>query len=149
MVIDLKKLRQRGEEQAPFEFVFTPDKELLNIPGWEFAENAKISGLVDVYDDKAYLQGSVEFGIVGQCSRCLKPAEKTVVVDFDEEFRPYPCEDEEVNEYKNDRIDLNTLTAQLILTNVPYTIYCKEDCKGLCPTCGKDLNEGECGCDKN
>ena len=149
MVIDLKKLRQRGEETSPFEFVFQPDKELLTIPNADFAENAKVSGTVEVYNDKAFVTGLVEFGIVGQCSRCLKPAERSVKIEFDEEFRPAPSMDEEVNEYVNDRIDLNALIAQLILTNLPYTIYCKDDCKGLCPTCGQDLNEGECGCDKN
>ncbi|MBP5177455.1 MAG: DUF177 domain-containing protein [Clostridia bacterium] len=48
--------------------------------------------------------------------------------------------------YSRDTIDLDDMVKQLILTDLPYVVYCKEDCKGLCPVCGHDLNDGDCGC---
>ena len=149
MIIDLYKLRQRGETESRFEFVFDPDKDLMTIPNAEFAPNAKISFLAEVFENKAYLSGTLEFTVKGKCARCLEDAKADVLVDFDEEFRPAPCAEEDVNVYERDRIDVSAFASQLILTNLPYAIYCKEDCKGLCPTCGKNLNEAECGCNKN
>lgn len=149
MVIDLKEMARKGEVERAFEFEFTPSQNLMIFPDGRFSDGATIKGVAERYTDKVYLSGELVFSINADCSRCLKPAVKTVSVEFDEEFRPAPCQDEDVNVYERDRIELGQLVEQLILTNMPGAIYCKEDCKGLCPTCGKDLNEGDCGCDKN
>ena len=149
MVIDLKEMARKGEVERSFEFDFTPESDLMIFPDGTFAESAVIKGVVERYPDKVYLSGELTFSISAECSRCLKPAKKTVTVEFDEEYRPAPCSIEDANVYEKDRIDLKPLIGQLILTNTPCAVYCKDDCKGLCPTCGKDLNEGDCGCDKN
>ena len=44
-------------------------------------------------------------------------------------------------------IDTELLLHDEITVNWPVKILCREDCKGLCPVCGHDLNEGDCGCD--
>ena len=149
MVIELNKLKASGKEESPFSFGFTPDKEMLGLPNSRFSDTARIEGVCEVYPDKAFLSGKLTFTIEGECSRCLSPAKKTVEVEFDEEFRPAPCSDENVNVYYKNVLDVGALASQLILTNLPYVIYCKDGCKGLCPTCGKNLNEGECGHNKN
>ena len=43
-------------------------------------------------------------------------------------------------------MDLDELIRTDILLELPTKFLCKEDCKGLCPTCGKNLNEGACNC---
>ncbi|MBO4749763.1 MAG: DUF177 domain-containing protein, partial [Lachnospiraceae bacterium] len=45
-------------------------------------------------------------------------------------------------------LNTETLLYNELMENWPAKILCKEDCKGLCPVCGKNLNEGECGCDR-
>ena len=145
MIIDLIDLRRRGAQKSPFSFTFDPDQRLMSLPDGAF-ERATIEGEVEVYDDRAFLAGRLTFGINAKCSRCLKDAHTTITVEFDEEFRPAPCEETDVNVYERDRIDVSAFAEQLILTNMPYTVYCKEDCSGLCPECGKDLNDGDCGC---
>ena len=149
MEIDLKEMARRGETERDFKAEFEPSQNLMMLPGGRFVEGALIEGTVEVYPDKAYVGGELTFRIAAECSRCLKPAYKTIVVKFDEEFCPAPSDREDVFVYDRDMIDLRPMADQLILTNMPYAIYCKDDCKGLCPTCGKDLNEGDCGCDKN
>ena len=149
MNIDLNDLRRRGAKKSWFSFAFIPDEELMSLPDGKFSEKARIDGEVEVYEDKAFLTGKLVFGIDANCSRCLKDSHADITVEFDEEFRPAPCDDEDVNVYEKDKIDVTALAKQLILTNMPYAIYCREDCKGLCPVCGKDLNEGDCGCNKN
>jgi uncharacterized protein len=75
-----------------------------------------------------------------KCSRCLTSVEHDIAVGFDEEFdeEEYPGEDAV--------IDLEDVAAQLLVTSVPMQVLCRDDCKGLCPVCGTNLNESECGC---
>lgn len=46
------------------------------------------------------------------------------------------------------RLDLDELLREDILLDLPSKYLCSPDCKGLCPKCGKNLNEGDCGCDR-
>ena len=46
----------------------------------------------------------------------------------------------------DDTIDLAEPIFAAILMETPYVVLCREDCKGLCPHCGANLNEGDCGC---
>ena len=45
------------------------------------------------------------------------------------------------------QLNVDSLISNEIFTCWPLKVLCREDCKGLCRVCGKDLNEGECGCD--
>ena len=56
-------------------------------------------------------------------------------------------EDLEFTFYDADRFDLAAVIREQIILELPMQPVCKEDCKGLCSTCGSDLNEGECGCE--
>ena len=51
--------------------------------------------------------------------------------------------------YTGKEIDLSGAVRESILLAVPPAPVCSDDCKGLCPKCGEDLNQGECGCDRN
>ena len=46
------------------------------------------------------------------------------------------------------RYDLDPLITEDIFLDLPSKLLCSEDCKGLCPVCGKNRNEGDCGCEK-
>ncbi len=50
--------------------------------------------------------------------------------------------------YTGKQIDLTPAMREQILLSIPPSPVCREDCKGLCPSCGKDLNDGACGCDR-
>ena len=45
------------------------------------------------------------------------------------------------------RLDLSELAESDIILALPSKFLCRNDCRGLCPRCGKDLNDGDCGCD--
>lgn len=80
------------------------------------------------------------------CSRCLKAFNYPVKYEFSEYFAKQPEQDEGIYSYTADVIDLDTMLEDNIVMSLPMRFLCREDCKGLCPSCGKDLNEGECGC---
>lgn len=91
------------------------------------------------------------------CSRCLKPLKRKVDIEFEETFKRIDTPDEEgQNEEEDDirfiaedQVDLIPYIEEALLLNLPYTAVCKDDCKGLCPSCGTDLNERDCDCEKD
>lgn len=87
------------------------------------------------------------------CSRCLKPLSHKVDIEFEERFKQsdHPeagaqDEDEELQLVAEDQLDLKPYVEESFLLNLPFAALCKEDCKGLCPSCGTDRNERDCGC---
>ncbi|CAH0122103.1 MULTISPECIES: DUF177 domain-containing protein [unclassified Paenibacillus] len=85
------------------------------------------------------------------CSRCLAPLTETYVIPFHEQFKQMenPAEadeDEELIFVSEDQVDIKPYVEETLYMNLPYVPLCGEDCKGLCPTCGQNLNEQACSC---
>lgn len=82
------------------------------------------------------------------CGRCLSEVAYPVKIDFFAEI-DFDNLDEEEFPYVNDReLDLDLLIFDEVVPRLPSKILCREDCKGLCPVCGTNLNITECGCDR-
>lgn len=91
------------------------------------------------------------------CSRCLGNFRQPLKIKFEEEFlptldaqsgMPLPAP-EESSAFTIDEqhiLDLTEALRQYFLLAVPMKALCKKDCAGLCPTCGKNLNQGKCDC---
>ena len=94
------------------------------------------------------LTASVRFKYYYECDRCTVKSEK----DFAYIFRHIlvtSLSDESGDDYieaPDYKLDTGSLLRDDILLELPSKLLCKEDCKGLCPKCGKNLNEGDCGC---
>ena len=80
-----------------------------------------------------------------ECRRCLKPVSGRVEAMFRELYEP-KARDGESYPLEGDRVDLGPLAAESLLLELPLAPVCREDCAGLCPTCGADRNAGTCGC---
>jgi uncharacterized protein len=91
------------------------------------------------------------------CGRCLKPFTLKIPLKIEEEF--FPTIDiitgmklpkpEDPGSFTIDEhhvLDLTEAIRQYIVTAMPMKPLCREECAGLCATCGKDLNQGKCGC---
>ena len=74
------------------------------------------------------------------CDRCLSPSSDEIVCEFDEEI-----DDKDISE---NVADITELVRDTFLASLPIQNLCRENCKGLCPVCGKNLNDGECECDR-
>jgi uncharacterized protein len=95
-------------------------------------------------------EGIVVRGTIGAhwtaaCSRCLTPVEGSIDVHVDELFEPFPLAGE-TYELDVDVIDLAPLVRDALLLELPATPLCRDDCAGLCPTCGVDRNATSCDC---
>lgn len=102
--------------------------------------------------NKAKVEGSVKLTFMTQCDRCLTEVPTTLELSFDKIVTSpdVTTEDEEDDSHEfmeGYQLDVETFVYNEILVNWPVKILCKEDCRGVCPKCGQNLNMGDCGCD--
>lgn len=105
----------------------------------------------DVVDVKGQLTAELDM----TCSRCLKPLKQVVQAEFSESFKQGDDpetdvqaqeEDDDLHYVADDKVDLVPYVEETLLLHLPYAALCEESCKGLCPVCGTDRNERDCGC---
>ena len=114
--------------------------------------------------DIVEVEGTVETRIRLSCSRCLKPFEMPLSARFaltytqqmpesteteDEEGLELSADEMRMIAFQGDEVDLREAIQDQIVMTLPLQPLCREDCKGLCPQCGADLNDGECGCQRD
>lgn len=103
------------------------------------------------------LNGKLSTQLELACARCLKPVSQDVARSFDLLYRPLGTDagqeelsvtaaEAEVSYYQGEGLLLEDVLREQVLLALPLRVLCREDCKGLCPTCGKDLNQGACSC---
>lgn len=115
-----------------------------------------VTWAVDVTNtgDAILVTGSVEGSATTSCARCLGDVRVPVIGEIEgyyligsETEAPEDMDDDEFDVLPDDnKIDLASLIVAAILLELPLVPLCDEDCKGLCPTCGANLNDGPCGC---
>lgn len=105
-------------------------------------ENANIS-----------IQGVVDVVVAIPCGRCLEDVPTRIHFDIDKKLtiKEDTIVDEEMEETDyliGFEMDVDKLVYAEILVNWPMKVLCKDDCKGICKVCGKNLNNGACNCQK-
>jgi len=104
-----------------------------------------VDALLEWVSDGLLATGTVEGAWEGACRRCLGPVAGTLKVDVQELFEAAPREGESYP-LGHDRVDLEPLARESLILDLPLVPLCEPDCRGLCPTCGADLNLGDCAC---
>jgi uncharacterized protein len=159
------------EANQPFEADLTReflDSVLRADPPTEFhaAGASHLRGAATKMGRDVLVQTRFRVPLTGPCKRCLKPVQLEEAVELTRTYVPKdqarpPAEHKrEASErsfdpdlvdqdtYAGKEIDLVPAVREQILLYVPSSPLCRDDCRGLCPRCGKDLNEGDCGCDR-
>jgi uncharacterized protein len=80
-------------------------------------------------------------GLTGPCMRCLEPAEPKVAVDAREVDQPGGGEELRSPYVEGEELDLAAWARDAYALALPAQVVCREDCAGLCPKCGVNLNE--------
>ncbi len=139
MYINLSDLREiGGRKNVSLELEF-PDLEFVN-------HDIKIKDSVqldlEIYNtiDSIVVKGKLEAELILSCSRCLKKYSSPVELEISEDVMKSEMEDEE-------ELYLDDIISDNIILSLPMKPLCSEDCKGICPQCGQNLNEGECDCE--
>ncbi len=85
-----------------------------------------------------------------QCDRCMEDFDTTVSFEVFEKFKKEAVEendsDEEVAVLSGNSIELDDIIYRSLYMALPSKALCREDCKGICSQCGRNLNEGDCNC---
>ncbi len=92
------------------------------------------------------VRGQVAADLRQDCARCLDPVRASHDVAVGELYRPAGHEEaEEGYEIADDSIALDVLVRDALAVQLPVAQLCRPDCQGLCPTCGSNRNDGDCG----
>ena len=118
--------------------------------GFVLAGPVRVRGRVQAAGEgRFYWHGRLAAQVTEQCRRCLAPAAVSVEADVGALFTPDPEALEDPDSYPLARdatvIDVTPAIREELMLAVPRYVLCREDCRGLCPRCGHDLNAGPCG----
>ncbi|MEQ1605820.1 MAG: DUF177 domain-containing protein [Pyrinomonadaceae bacterium] len=154
MIIDLASL---GTTAKRIEVEFDPaDIDLDGEPA-QLQGKTVVAGEIAKADAKANLSGTVKAHLILDCTRCLDPIERDVEFPFRAIFIDTSVEESAAETELSDdaldeslvlagQIDMAEVVREQLLLWLPEQIFCREDCSGLCPKCGANLNLIDCSC---
>ncbi len=103
------------------------------------------------------IRGGAETSLPLKCSRCLKGFLRKLELRLDLAYSRDATDQVEgheltakevgVGSFAGDELDLGEIVAEQLMLSVPMKPLCNEQCKGICPKCGTDLNKKDCGCE--
>jgi uncharacterized protein len=139
---DLRKLRLRSGDQAREALEIELEPLLLGGQSYEARPNPAPGELkVTRASSGTILELAFDISLDGPCFRCLQDADLALQLRLREYEATKPESDDERTEYlDDDRLDLSAWAHDSIALALPDKILCRDDCAGLCPECGKDLN---------
>lgn len=161
------RIEQINEEGLALEFeeqseIFPVLSEMINQGECNFMAPIKTAVKMTRIDDIIEVKGEVSTQVRLPCGRCLQEYELPLKSHFDLTYVkriPGLQEDDEQDEveisaqemgliyFEGEEINLQDGIQEQVILAFPIKAFCKKDCKGLCASCGKDLNKGDCGCD--
>jgi uncharacterized protein len=162
MFLDIKELERHPldfEEEFQSDVIDLGDEARQVTP----LKTAGLAELVEEHHGKhkiikdIRLRGRLSAGLEMQCARCLEPVRQDVVRDFELLYRPLGADagrdelsvtdaEAEIGYYQGDGILLEDVLREQVLLALPLKVTCREDCRGLCLHCGKNLNQENCSC---
>jgi uncharacterized protein len=129
-----------------------------------------VDARLEKFDRRVLVDAHGKAELTVPCGRCLGPVSVDLPVDFELTLVPrdehadgrgdredstgpvagtFGPTDAEEETYTGKVIDLDPLVREQLVLSLPAYPVCRDDCKGLCPVCGGNLNERECGCDRH
>lgn len=148
MRIDMTPMLSSRSDRLDFSFEYEGESDMF--PGITFDKPVSVVGYVS---EKAgcmllTLKASVSYDT--ECARCLKKLHRTHTFDLSKNVAVSgSLQDEDNDDYvivEDRALLLDDIVEELLFLELPSRDLCSEDCLGLCPKCGKDLNEGKCSC---
>ena len=157
MHIEVEKLDEAGES---FAHRYAPDALALNDERARLIGETEVAGTARRKGAQVRVRGSLTGSVEVVCDRCLQPVALPLEIEFDVQYIPAEVargvaenveladEDLDASIYDDEAVDIDDLVREQVLLTLPLRVLCREDCKGLCPTCGADLNKETCRCEQ-
>lgn len=133
---DLKEIGSRKQLSLELEF------HNLEFVNREIEIEKTIELELEIFNtsDSFVVEGNLKAELILSCSRCLQKYSSPIELDISEDVLKSEMEDEE-------ELYLNEIVVDNIILALPMKPLCSDNCKGICPECGQDLNEGDCDCE--
>ena len=159
MAIDMRTLLSGEVTRLTFDYSFSLTEGSFDfdteIDGVVFTTPARVRGGIVNMGGYIGLKAAVSVEYNAECARCLKPLERSFEVELERTVvnrgELVNTSDDEADDYiqiVDGMLELDAVAAEQLMMEFPMKEVCSDDCKGLCFKCGKDLNEGDCGCVK-
>ena len=149
MKIDVKKILSGEISSQEFDYEFPIE---FKNTGYIFPTPVSVHGIIRNNGGYMPLEATCKVVVQGACARCLAPMVQLVETKFTRTVAASLEAEDEDDEYLvavDGKIDVGEPIHDELVMSLPSRILCSEDCKGLCQKCGKNLNEGDCGCPEN
>ncbi len=144
-------LRALADGPVETSAVVEPDDPLLDDLDFELGQPLAVRGrLMDSGQGRYFWKGTLECVVEAACRRCLVPVAVRVAADVEVLFTAQDAGDDPATyliEPGATELVLDDMVREELLLATPDYVLCREDCAGLCPKCGNDLNEGPCSCE--
>ena len=151
MLLGLSKIIDCPGASLPFN-VSVDLSDLCYGISYPVTEPVVASGTVRNTAGVLMMEGDLTTTIHALCDRCASPFDREIhfpiAVVLVTELADEENEDEWVFPLEGDSADLDDIVRTVFVLNLDSKLLCKEDCRGLCPRCGKNLNDGPCNCQK-
>jgi len=123
----------------------------IGLPRYNFEPPLDVSLELSLESSTVYLKGSLPYSFSTACSRCLGPAVYSDLLDLNMILKKKggDNDDDDVGfgHYVGEDIDCSLVVAEHLMLKLPYSVVCSGNCKGLCVSCGKNLNIELCTCE--
>lgn len=140
-----------------FLHVYEPGELPLGDERAQIREPLRVNAQATLKGEEVRVRGGIAGTVEAACDRCLAPVPLPLDLSFEARFIPAASyeesqtvelqdEDLDFSVLTDDFIDLDELVREQVLLALPIRLLCRDDCRGLCPTCGGDLNEKPCDC---
>ena len=130
LIIDVRKLNAQKKYSGTLEFEYEAPENLIDIPFVKFSSPVKVEAEYELFeDDSLELRGKILYTLEGQCSRCLKETSERVEGELDAYFQPF--KDGEDYAYSGGVIDLTNAVNDAIMSSMPRTLSCGENCQDI------------------
>ncbi len=151
MLLGLSKIIDCPGASVPFS-TEVDLRDLCYGVSYPVSEPVKAEGTIRNTAGVLVMTGEITTCIHGICDRCADPFDREVSFPIDvvlvTEMANEENEDEWVFPLEGDSADLDDIVRTVFVLNLDSKLLCKEDCRGLCHRCGKNLNDGPCSCQK-
>jgi uncharacterized protein len=148
--LEIQKIRLRQS--------FAPGAVDYKTTDFRQVDPLEVRATAELVEGQIRITGELHTRLEMVCARCLEPVQEEISRDFDLFYRPLlPVNPDEEVRLKDDDTDiaffqgeglfLADVLAEQVLLAIPMKVICRSDCRGLCPTCGANLNADDCRCE--
>ena len=155
--MDSMRVNIREIAEGGLEICSRETSQAVGLPVEEVDGEIEICAHLQKFEKTVFLEGDLKVSLRLQCSRCLKDFVAPKDIHFVYRGEPRPSddrredvelqrEDMDVTYYVGETLEIDDFLKEQIVLARPMRPLCREDCLGLCPVCGQDLNRGSCSC---